>query len=39
MSAEQYLQMLIDGQKISSIPVQLTELLFLQGLMKQTPKQ
>lgn len=35
MSAEQYLQMLIDGQKISSIPVQLTELLFLQKLMEE----
>ena len=38
MTAEQYLQSLIDGQTISSIPVQLTELLFLQKLMQLGPK-
>lgn len=39
MNAEQYLQMLIDGQKISIIPVQLTELLFLQQLLQHGPNQ
>lgn len=39
MNAEQYLQMLIDGQKISSLPVQLTELLFLQQLLQHGPKK
>lgn len=35
MTATEYLQSLIDGQRISSIPVQLSELLFLQLLLGQ----
>ena len=35
MSPQFYLQSLIEGQKVSSIPVQLSELEFLMILLKQ----
>lgn len=38
MSAAEYLQTLIDGQKISTIPVQVSELEYLQMLMKMEKK-
>ena len=38
MTAEQYLLSLIDGQKISSIPVQISELEFLLLLLRQEKK-